>query len=217
MLKRLTLVLVLACAGAARADDSFTKSLSPEDFQAAGLGKLTPDELAKLDALIRGERGAAVAKAKEETVQVVTATVTATVTAAVTAQVAETVRQQVQAEDKKAEQKKAASASFLDRMKVVLKPGTDIEYTTLDSELIPPFHGWEKDTILRLTNGQRWVVIDDDRYWADLTTKPVHVRIVPGIMGGFFMEIEKGGRPRVRFLGNVAPQPAPTPTPTPAQ
>jgi hypothetical protein len=221
MIARLTLIFAALCAGTLRADDSFTKALSPEDFQAAGLNKLTPDELARLDALIRGEKAGAVAKAKEETAQVVTAAVTEKVTAAVTekvtaavtASVAETVRQQVKAEDQKAEQKKAASAGFIERMKVVLKPGTEIEYTTLDALLVPPFHGWQKDTILRLTNGQRWIVTDDGNYWADLTEKPVHVRVVPGTMGGFFMEIEKGGRPKVRFLGNSAPQPTPTPTP----
>jgi hypothetical protein len=207
MISRLTLILSLLCVGTVRADESFTKALSPEDFQAAGLAKLTPDELAKLDALIRGEKAGAVAQAKEETAKTVAATVTATVTADVTA----SVRQEVQAEDRKAADKKAASAGFLERVKVVLKPGTEIEYTTLDAMLMPPFHGWEKDTILRLTNGQRWLVVDDQRYWAPSTDKPVHVRIVPGLLGGFFMEIEKGGRPKVRFLGNSTPQPTPAP------
>jgi hypothetical protein len=217
MTPRLTLILALLCGGLARADDSFTKALSPEDFQAAGLNKLTPEELARLDALIRGEKAGAVAKAKEETAKAVTETVTAKVTADVTAtvaaSVAATVRQQVQAEDQKAAQKKAATAGFVDRLKVVLKPGTEIEYSTLDAMLVPPFHGWQKDTILRLTNGQRWLVVDDGNYWVSSTDKPVHVRVVPGMMGSFFMEIEKGGRPRVKFLGNSAAQPTPTPTP----
>jgi len=34
------------------------------------------------------------------------------------------------------------------------------------------------------------------------------VRIVPGALGGFFMDIEGCGRPRVRFAGNSPiPQP----------
>jgi hypothetical protein len=212
MISRLTLILAFLCAGAARADDSFTKALTPEDFQAAGLGKLTPDELAKLDALVRGERTGAVAQATDETTKVVTEKVTAAVTEKVTATVTQTVRQQVQAEDKKAEQKKAASESFLDRMKVVLKPGTQVEYTTLDAVLVPPFHGWDPGTILTLTNGQRWVVSDNVSYWAPKTYKPVHVKIVPAFASGFFMEIENGGRPRVKFLDNIGPS-APTPAP----
>ena len=86
---------------------------------------------------------------------------------------------------------------------------SEIEYTTLDATLVGAFHGWQNGTILTLANGQRWVVVDDDRYWAPSSGKPVHVRIVPGILGSFFMEIEKGGRPRVRFLGNAAAPQAP--------
>jgi hypothetical protein len=213
ILKRLTLLLAFAVAAGARADDSFTKALSPDDFKAAGLDKLTPEELAKLDALIRGEKTVAVAKATEETTQVVTAKVTEQVTAQVTAQVAqqvaaqvtEKVRKEVQAEDKK----KEASEGFLAKVKkVVISPGTEIQYTDLDAELVPGFHGWHKDTVLTLTNGQQWVVTDGDSYWADRRNTPVKVRIVPGILGSFFMEIDHGGRPRVRFLSNISVTPA---------
>jgi hypothetical protein len=162
-----------------------------------------------------------VAKATEETTKVVTANVTEvvtakvteTVTATVSKDVAQKVRQEVQAETFKEQQKKASSTGIIERMKVVLKPGTEIQYTTLDAEIAPPFHGWEKGTILTLTNGQRWVCTDDERYWCDTTRKPVHVRIVPGIMGGFFMEIERGGRPRVRFLDNNGPAQPPVQAP----
>ena len=209
MLSRLTLICAVLGGTVVRADDSFTKALTPADFQAAGLGKLTPDELAKLDELVRAQQSGAVAKAKEETAKVVTETVTAAVKEETTKAVAQEVRQQVQAEDRTAAQKQASSAGFIDRVKVVLKPGTEIEYTTLDATLVGAFHGWQNGTILTLANGQRWVVVDDDRYWAPSSGKPVHVRIVPGILGSFFMEIEKGGRPRVRFLGNAAAPQAP--------
>jgi hypothetical protein len=237
MLPRLTLILAILGANALRADDSFTKSLTPAEFEAAGLGKLTPDQLAALDALVRARQTGAVAVAKAETTKVVTATVREETAKAVAAQVREetarevaaqvreetarevaaqvreettkAVTAQVQAEDRKAAQKQAATAGFMSRLKVVLTPGTEIEYTTLDAALATPFHGWREGTIFTLTNGQRWVVTDDDKYWAPDTGKPVHVRIVPGVMGSFFMEIEKGGRPRVRFLGNTAAPDAP--------
>lgn len=245
MLHRLILIGSLLGASLLRADDdSFTKSLTPAEIAAAGLDKLTPEQLAKLDALVRARQSGAVAKATEETAKAVTATVrdettkavTETVRAETTKQVTEAVRaqttqevteavraetakkvaaevrQQVEAEDKKAAEKKASSAGFLDRVKVVLKPGTEIEYTTLDATLAYKFHGWEKGTRLTLTNGQRWEVTDDDHYWAPASDHPVHVRIVPGILGSFFMEIEHGGRPRVKFIGNVA-SPGPTPAP----
>ena len=82
----LTLVLALVLAASARAEDSFTKGLSPADFEAAGLSKLTPEELARLDALVRGQQTGAVKKATEETAKAVSASV----------------REQVQAEDRKA-------------------------------------------------------------------------------------------------------------------
>jgi hypothetical protein len=196
-INRVTLALALSVAAAARADDSFTKGLSPSDFAAAGLGKLTPDELAKLDSLVRGQQTGAVKRATEETTKAVAAAV----------------RQEVQAEDRKAAQSQPAAPGLVDRMKVLLKPGTQIEYTTLDATLLPPFNGWQRGTVFTLSNGQRWVASDNDEYWAPRTDKPLHVRIVPGMLGSFFMEIENGGRPRVKFLGSSpvpqAAQPAP--------
>ena len=67
MLARLSLVCAVLCAGAVRADDSFTKGLSPADFKAAGLDKLSPEELARLDALVKAKQTGAVARATEET------------------------------------------------------------------------------------------------------------------------------------------------------
>ena len=41
-----------------RADDTaFSKAVRPEEFSAAGLAKLSPDELARLDALVRDFKG----------------------------------------------------------------------------------------------------------------------------------------------------------------
>jgi hypothetical protein len=185
----LALLLALAPAAAGRADDSFTKSLSPADFQAAGLGKLTPEELAVLDALVQGLKTGAVTQAKAETTKAVT----------------EQVRQEVKAEDFTEAQKKGPG--IIDRLKVVLRPGTVVEYTTLDAMLAPPFRGWHKGTVLMLTNGQRGLVTDDDQYWAPTSDKPVRVKIVPGSLGSFFMEIEDGGRPRVKFVGNSSVSP----------
>jgi hypothetical protein len=191
MIPRLTLILALACATALRADDSFTKALSPADFQAAGLGKLTPEELAALDQLVRGQQTGAVAKATAETAQKVSASV----------------RAQVQAEDSKRQ-----SPGLMEKMKVMLKPGTEIEYTTLDSTLVDVLElRYGKDgAVFTLANGQRWMTSDDDD-WPDPRKRTIRVRVVPGSMGSFFLDIEHGGRPRVKFVGNAAPaaQPAP--------
>jgi hypothetical protein len=194
---RLACILALAFVTPAFAEASFTKTLSPQDFAAAGLGKLTPEELSALDSLVHARQSGAVAVAKVETAK----------------EVAQTVRVQVQAEDKKEDEKKA-SAGFFDRFKVTLKPGTEIQYTTLDATIVPPYEGYEKGTILTLDNGQRWAVADDsDDYHS--TSKPVHVHIYPGSMGSFFMEIEGAGRPRVKFVSNVLTFQAPKLPPGP--
>jgi len=188
MIHRMALALALVFAASARAQESFTKGLSPADFQAAGLSKLSPDELARLDALVRGQQAGAVSKATEETTKKVEATV----------------REKVQAEDRAAAAKQA-SAGLIDRVKVILKPGTEIDYTTLDAVLIPGFSGWRTGSVLTLTNGQQWTVVEKGEDYETPTGKPVHVRIAPGSMGSFFMEIEDGGRVRVKFRGNVTP------------
>ena len=198
ILARLALFCAILGLNVVRADDSFTKSLTPADFKAAGLDKLTPGELASLDALVRAQQSGAVAKVKDET----TKAVSAAVREETTKSVAEQVRQQVQAEDRTAAEKPEPKG-FIDRMKVVLKPGTEVEYTTLDAILAFPFQGYQRGTVLTLTNGQRWAVMDYEKYWTPPTGKPVHVRIIPGAMGGFFMEIEGAGRPRVKFVGNT--------------
>ena len=186
MIKRLPFVLLLLSFAAwARAEDSFTKGLSAADFQSAGLSKLTPDELARLDALISGNRAGAVARATEETKKAVT----------------ETVRQQERA----AAKKESAASAFIDRFKVVLKPGTEIDYTTLDATLPPGYSGWQKGQVFTLTNGQQWVVVEDGGDYETPTGRPTSVRIVPGSMGSFFMEIDHGGRVRVRFRGTINP------------
>jgi hypothetical protein len=191
MISRLTLSLALLSCAAARADDSFTGALSPADFQAAGLDKLTPEELARLNQLVRGQQTGAVAKATAETTQ----------------KVSSTVRAQVQAEDKKQQ-----SAGFVGRLKVILKPGTEIEYTTLDSTLVAvrELKFGKEGAVFVLANGQRWVTAEDDN-WPDPKARTVHVRLVPGSMGSFFLDIEHGGRPRVKFAGSEAPAPAAQP------
>jgi hypothetical protein len=185
-MNRAALALLLLLPAARLAADPFSRDLSPEDFAAAGLGKLTPDELAKLDALVQSRQSGAVTAAKES----------------VSKEAAATVRAQVRAGDAAAAPKPAPG--FLDRVKVILRPGTEIEYTTLDSSIAPPFGGWHRGTVITLENGQRWVVTDDDDFYGPVARAPVRARIVPGSMGSFFIEIEGFGKARVRFLGGGA-------------
>jgi hypothetical protein len=183
------------------ADIPFSSALTPEEFSAAGLNKLTPAELAKLNALIASPKGILVATAPGATSAAATLPTPrqpATLTATGTSDPAPT------------PPPPTAKPGFLARAKVLLTPGTEIEYTTLESKLLPPFNGWEKGTVLTLENGQRWQVTDSGSYWGALKQEPVPVKIVPGALGSFFMEIDGAGRPRVKLV----PKP---PTPTPAR
>ncbi len=127
-----------------------------------------------------------------------------------TKQVTQVVRQQVKAEDQQ-QAVKQASAGFLDRMKVLLKPGTEIEYSTLESAIVPPFDGYDPGSVLTLENGQRWKVVDDSSDYRRKVLTPVPVKIVPGSMGSFFMEITGSGRPKVKYVGSMLAIPAATP------
>lgn len=55
--------LLLGIAGTLAAAEPFSRTLTPEDFRAAGLGRLTPAEVARLDALVAGARASPAAAA----------------------------------------------------------------------------------------------------------------------------------------------------------
>jgi hypothetical protein len=186
--------LFLAGAGSARADEDFTHKLTPEEFAAAGLGKLTPAELAKLDTLIHAHEAGAVAVAQVETTRSVTA--------------------KVKAEDRQ-EAQKQANDGLLERVRVMLKPGTEIVYSELDAAIPPGFLGFERGTVITLDNGQRWKVVDDANDYFRKTTRPLKVRITAGKLGGFWMDIETSLRPQVKFVGSSFPAPTPAPPPHP--
>ena len=90
--------------------------------------------------------------------------------------------------------------SLLDRARVMLTPGTRIEYSTLDSKLAGPFVGWRKGTRFRLENGQVWRVVSGE-YVTPPEEAGKALRVVPGAMGSFFIEFE-GVRssPRVELM-----------------
>jgi hypothetical protein len=153
----------------------FSQTLTPEEFAAAGLNALTAEQLARLDALIARKEAAVVTR----------------VTKDVTAKQKEV----------------AASAphqSFLNRMKVVLTPGTEINYESVETSLVGSFRGYQAGTVLTLANDQQWRVVDGT-YWAPAKNadRPRKVVIQPGALGSFFLEIEDGGRPKVKFVRNL--------------
>lgn len=94
--------------------------------------------------------------------------------------------------------------SLLDRIR--LKPGTQVDYDTLESELTGDFAGWRVGTIFTLANGQRWRVIQGD-YKSPRDPTRRRAWIKPGLLGTFFIEIEGiRGRAKVEFAGSAGTQ-----------
>lgn len=173
------------------AEDNFTKALRPDDYAAAGLGKLSAEERARLDALVRDYKSGALEAAKREAAAAAQARMAAEARAT-KAEAEAAAKATAAATAKKAE----PGPSLLERTKVLLTPGTKIEYSTLESRIAGEFRGWGPKTIFKLENGQRWQVIDNDSYVTKPSPSPA-VKITPGALGAFWMSIE-GVNPRVK-------------------
>jgi len=185
-------------ASSLAAEPPFTRQLSPEDFAAAGLNKLTPAERERLDALIarRGSEDLSQARAEanrakaERALAETKAAEAAAKAAALAAAPTPTPAPAASA---------APRAGWLS--KVTLKPGTAVEYETVETALVGDFSGWSVGTLFTLSNGQRWRVVNGS-YVAPKDSTPRKVRIVPGVLGSFFLEIEGiRSRPKVAFAG----------------
>ncbi|MBS0661921.1 MAG: hypothetical protein JSR48_01545 [Verrucomicrobia bacterium] len=184
--------LALAAAGLGRAETPFSQALPPEDFAAAELGKLTPAALARLDELV--------AAYKRGEVATVRAAAAAEVEAARAAAETEKARARAEAAHAQAEAAKARETSpgLLAKAKVLLSPGTKVEYAAVESCLAGDFDGWEGHTVFRLENGQHWRVANGGSYYSPVLHRP-KVSITPASFGGFWMEIE-GVSQKVKVL-----------------
>ncbi len=170
---------------------SFVAQLSPEARAAVGIDKLTAEERAALEAAIMRYVGAQREQAMSDASHDVREELAARET--------ELSRVQLELAETKTElakTKEEEKPSMLERASVLLKPGTRIEYSTLESRLIDPFKGWKKGTEFRLENGQIWRVYEGD-YWASAEPAGKAVTIEPGMLGSFFIRIE-GVRQRAR-------------------
>ena len=214
----IALVWVLSAGAAKAAEQNFSKAVRAEDFAAAGLGKLSPVELVRLDALVRDYKSGAVAAAdgmadklaaaRREAAEAAQARVAAESRVAR----AEAEMRAAKAEAAKAETARAAAAkaqadaakekkpdtSLLARAKVLLTPGTEIEYSTVETRSAGDFKGWEGRTVFTLEHGQRWQVANGGLYSTPPIPSP-KVKIAPATMGGFWMTIE-GVAVRVKVL-----------------
>ena len=174
----------------ARAQEKFSQAVRPEDLAAAGLTKLSPEEWARLDALVEAYKSGVMAAARAEVAA-----------AAAARAVAEKKAAKAEVEvvaTKAAAAAKPAGEGFLAKAKVLLSPGTEIEYETVESRIVGDFSGWEGRAVLTLQNGQRWQIANGGTYTTPVLPSP-NVKIVPANFGGFWMTIE-GVANRVKVL-----------------
>lgn len=188
---------VLIQASSLAAEPPFTRQLSPEDFASAGLKELTPAERERLDALIarRKRRPFPSESGKQAGPKRTSSRRDQGRRAAAKAAALAALPKPTPAPAAPA----APRAGWLS--KVTLKPGTAVEYETVETALVGDFSGWSVGTLFTLSNGQRWRVVNGS-YVAPKDSTPRKVRIVPGVLGSFFLDIEGiRSRPKVAFAG----------------
>jgi hypothetical protein len=176
------LVLIASLVDARGVEQRFSATLSGADFIAAGLNKLSPEELARLDSLV-GPRPAPVGATTVATRPA--AQNTLAVVPAATAASAQTTADA-----------KPKPPGLMAKAKVLLAPGTQVEYATVESRIVGEFRGWDAHTTFRLENGDRWQTTGSGTYVTPPIPNPA-VRIVPSQFGGYWMSVE-GVNQRVR-------------------
>jgi nucleoid-associated protein YgaU len=200
-------IIALATVSCAFADpDQFSQVVKPADFAAAGLSKLSPGELARLDQLVEAYKSGALEAARQQAAAATAAQAAAEAraaqaeAAAKTAQAAAT-KAKDDAAAQAAAEKKASGGSLLSRAMVMITPGTKVVYQSVESRIIGGVSGWNAHTIFTLENGQEWQVSDYSHYFNGPPIDNPKVKLVPaGVLGGFRMEIEGIGEMRVRLI-----------------
>jgi plastocyanin len=173
------ILMLSMLAGGLCAQEKFSEAVRPEDFSAAGLAKLSAQERTRLDVLVEAFKSGALATARREA----EAAAVARIAAEARATQAERAVEQAKAETKQAKQ---AEAGFLAKAKVMLTPGTEVEYLAVESRIRGTFSGWEGRQIFTLENGQRWQLANPDSYYTPEMEGP-KVLITPAALGGFWM------------------------------
>lgn len=192
----ITVLAGLALAVAAHAQGDFTTIMTPGERTAAGLDKLSPEELARLKAAVERYRSGEVAVVQERAAQEVAAVraeAKQSVAEAETRVAAVRAEAQKQHAESAGEKKPGWLRALVTLQSAAEKPD---EQEAFESQLTAEFVGWRKNATFTLTDGSRWQVIGEDPYVSPPRPAP-RVRIRPGMLGSYWMEIE-GVRARVK-------------------
>lgn len=190
----------LAVVVAGRAETSLLKSLSPEEFAAAGLGKQTPSELAKLEEIMQRIQAGAVAvveekaEAKVAAVKEAAATQVAVVTKEAATKVAAAeakAKESADTENVGGEKKPSWFKALLTLKRARENPKAS---DALESTLVGDFRGWSGATLFTLADGSRWM--QQNRTETFTYSPAMHspkVRVYPASFSGYWLEVEGGG------------------------
>lgn len=197
-------LLFIATASLSWADEpGFSQSISPEDFKAAGLERLTPEERKHLDEMVAAYKKGLVAAAQNTAEAAVKAKQQAEAEAKVAKEETVAAKKETQAVKAQAADSKGGNQGFFSKAKVKVVPGTTIEYAEITSTIQGDFEGWSGRTTFVLENGQRWQVANSDERYFTPRVQNVPVAIRPAALGGFWMYFPtlKDLRVRVKLVG----------------
>lgn len=188
MKSSLLALLIMAMTVYSRAEETkFSQTISPAEFEAAGLKHLTPEERAKLDRLVQVFADAQVKGVQKSAAAAVEAKRIAEAEAEAARQEARVAKDEAKAAKVQARESKANDRGFFAKAKVLVVPGTKIEYAEVRSTIEGAFEGWMGKTIFQLANGQRWQVSNSDERYFVPPRENVEVQIRPAALGGFWM------------------------------
>lgn len=170
---RVLLLAILLSVQSAAIGGEFTKNLTPEKLRAAGLVKLTPEEIAQLETLIENYKTGAVEQA------------VAAVPPAPPSPAAPTVKPAPEAKSGSILPAWVGALITLKRS----EKGPAAQHT-MESRLVGDFSGWSGRTSFKLENGQLWIQANSDSYQYSPALNSPKVKIYPASLGNYWMEIE---------------------------
>jgi hypothetical protein len=162
---------LLVAEGAVAAEGKFTSTLSPADLEAAGLQALTPEQLARLNALVENYKNGAVAAA---TPPVQTPSPARPVSPAARSA-------------KSSQAKPVPSGGLITQMKGWMKRSAEEPPPVVESTIPGKFRGWDPRQVFLLANGEQWRVANNENYYTPAVENP-RVFIVPANTGGYWMQ-----------------------------
>lgn len=196
------LLLTTAALGLA-GEPAFTEAISPDSYRAAGLDRLTSAERRQLNDLVRVFNAGQVSVAEESARVALEARQSAEAQTKAALAAKQTAEAEARAAKEEAQVAKATDRGFLAKAKVILVPGTKIEYAEIRSTIEGQFEGWNGQTIFRLANGQRWQVVNSGERYFVPPQENVEAAVRPAALGGYWIYFPRlDRRVRVKLLAN---------------